>query len=78
MYKKELKARFKKMVIRQADLANICCEVEPFIWNCLYYAEGLNDAAYVTEQYASYLPYIRYEDFASIFKSIVEFRKGVQ
>ena len=78
MYKKELKERFREMVIRQADIAILTDEVELSIWCCLYYADGLNDAAFVTEQYDSYSPCIRHDEFVNIFKSIVEYRKGVK
>ena len=76
MYTKELKESFKKMVSRQANIAIMTDAVEDSIWICLYYAEGLNDAAFTCGQYGSYIPFIRHDDFESIFKSIVEFRKG--
>lgn len=77
MYYKKLREYFKKMVIRQADLANAFGDIDNFKWICLYYLDGMNDALYVTYQYHHCVPTFSSESFEYIFRSIVEYRKGV-
>lgn len=77
MYKKDLKERFRKMVNRQANLAIENNDIDMCMWICLYYFDGLNDAAYTTQQYGSYMKDISTDNFRYIFNSIVEYRKGV-
>jgi hypothetical protein len=75
MYKKELKERFREMVIRQAILAIETDDIKTTMWICLYYFDGLNDAVYATRQYDSSMKGISCDNFSYIFKSIVEYRK---
>lgn len=78
MYNKELKARFRNFVKRQAKLAAMIDDIDSCMWNCIYYFSGLNDAIYIAEEYDSYMyPFTTYR-FSYIFKSLVEYRKGVQ
>lgn len=77
MYNKELKARFRKFVNRQAILASMIDDIDSCMWNCLYYFSGLNDAMYIAEEYDSYMPPFLSEKFMYIFRSLVEYRKGV-
>ena len=78
MFKKEIKERFRDMIIRQAKLAAVNGDFDICMWICLYYFDGLNDAIYTTKQYGSAMDYISSENFRYIFHSIVEFRKGVR
>ena len=77
MYEKELKERFRKFVIHKAKLASLINDVDSCMWNCLYYFSGLNDAIYIAKQYDSYMRPFTVEKFDHIFKSLVEYRKGV-
>lgn len=78
MYQKELKKRFRKIVNRQANLAKNTGQFSTCMWICIYYFEGLNDAVYTTRNFLSYVEPFTTESFEYIFRSIVEYRKGVR
>ena len=78
MYKKELKERFRRFVIRQAKLASLIDDVDNCMWNCLYYFAGMNDAIFISGHYESYMRPYTTESFEYIFKSLVEYRKEVR
>lgn len=77
MYSKKLKQYFRNMVIRQANLVNAGLDFDMCKWICLYYSDGLNDAMCITHQYDSYFKTISSDDFEYVFRSIVEYSKGV-
>lgn len=77
MYKKELKERFRKKVIRQVDIANRVDDIVTPMWICINYFDGMNGALVITKQFDSYITPFTVEKFEYIFKSLVEYRKGV-
>lgn len=77
MYNKELKARFRKFVESQAKVAAMINDIDSCMWNCIYYFTGLNDAIYIAGEYDSYMKPFNSITFEYIFKSLVEYGKGV-
>lgn len=77
MYKKELKDRFMEMVLLQADLVAQGCNERESFWICVYYTDALNSAALIMEHPESCLKLLSIIKFRHIFKSICEYRKGL-
>ena len=77
MYKKRLKERFWKQVIRQAEIASVVGDVGKHMWICINYFDGMNAALCITHQYDCYMTSFTIEKFEYIFNSLVEYRKGV-